>query len=225
MFNHKHNHRYIHEHVSNWFQYQDLDNQDQSIHIYKLHISIHPDEFKKIKNNVHALLHKAMQQQLISCYKIYDVERAPPNYYGLRLQLRQKHNPFVIYLYDDFNEDYLQKIAQLCKEIEHLLRKIRPGDIIHRAECDLTLPHAPHFIFRQAFLDNAYVAAVNTKKMRRLKTEGKNSAHYKKLCALLLAPEEKISLKLKLMGIFGCLPKQDENKNLNVEHGLNKRNR
>lgn len=167
------------------WQHYSVQGKKDSDDIHKLHISIDPDDFNLAEEKLYPLLDKALDSRLIFNYKVYNVHGNMIKNAGEKLILRQRNNPFVIYLPDNPSENKVIKIVKLCIEIETLLINIKPGDEKKRAICDL--PLTPHIIFRQAFLNGEYISVNSdgteayTQKLERLKLEAQRSNYYKLL--------------------------------------------
>ncbi len=145
---------------------------------YKFHICIQPNQLARVQDKLHDLLHNALDRNLISLYKIY---KLPSAFESSKEHYRQLHSPFVVYLNDDYDYSYLEKITQLCQQIENLLSGVTPGDISCRATVDL--PLTPHLIFRQSFLDadinkNRYIGAFEEKYASQIFAEAIDSHPY-----------------------------------------------
>jgi hypothetical protein len=145
---------------------------------YKLHISIHPDQFHAVAPLIHRRLNKAVQKNLITLYKVYDLVSERLRTTHDNQALRQCHNPFVIYLNDAAEKNNLRGIAELCNDIEAILNQATPGS--YRTACDL--PLTPHIVFRQAYLNadttkTNYIRAEDAA-AHQLANEGAHSTHY-----------------------------------------------
>ncbi len=184
-----------------WCFYYDDNNAPRGR--YKLHIcfdpNIAPDDLKKIQNELHNLLHAAIEIDLVPKYKTYNIEHVINSLHSSNItasegQIRQMSNSFVIYLLDNDDDKYLHDIAQLIYNIEKLLANVKTTGI--QAKCDLRID--THVIFRQAYLDSdttksTYVRAIPKDPtdpkalavVATLKAEGECSHHYNQIIAEL----------------------------------------
>lgn len=181
-----------------WYFYWDTSDQ-KDFGRYKLHISFDPyldaQLLKKIQDDLHNLLHQALDQYFDIRYKVLDIAYVlANNQTPSKKMLRQMCNSFVIYLRNIGNDLYFHKIAELIFEIEKMLNNVRIVE--QKAECDLSLDS--HVIFRQAYLDSDtnqknYIKAITKDpndveglaKIKQLEIEGKNSDYYKKISSEL----------------------------------------
>ncbi len=186
---------YNSEHTTEVWTYYDTPTT-VPISKYKIHISILPDDLDKVQDQIHDILHLAIQRGLIYCYKNYNIQSVLKLFEEKIFREssrpsaeREMHYPFVIYLNDVCSDQYLLDIAGLCEAIEKVLVGIKPGEISKRAACDL--PLTPHIVFRQAYADGAgkkhkdYVPSYDTERNKLLIEQCKQSKPYQTLLQLL----------------------------------------
>ncbi len=211
-----------------WVEYE--KKSDASDDKYKLHISIHPDKFAEVKDELDKLLHEALDANIISYYKTLNLD------YVKQQQLdqtddaknikRQMHMPFIIMLDNNLDEKSLYQIAHLCEKIESILSNIQAGNEDFRAVCDLTTP-LPHIIFRQANLDaggpeQGYVGAFD-KLAPLLQSQGERSEYYTKICLLMTLNHHLIShFTTKTDGVLEILQKYQNQLLLEKNDGATK---
>src|SRR5690349_11789501 len=86
-----------------WYSYSRSTKQPYAR--YKLHICIPIEAFASVQDKIHHILHIALKNHWIAQYKTLDVKLAlkeNPSTSNLEI-LRAMHNPFVIYLNDNYD--------------------------------------------------------------------------------------------------------------------------
>lgn len=147
---------------------------------YKLHISISPQHFHLVEAEINQILQNAIQNQVIPSYKCLNFQRI-----GKHNVRRLINLPFAIYLPNDCNQQQLNAIVEMCKQIETVLqkKKIPRGDDRQLSGCDVRLPG--HFTFRQTAIKTEppyeYLAAEDETTINQLRDAGLESDYFKKI--------------------------------------------
>jgi len=154
---------------------------------YKLHIALGKDYFDQYEKQIYELLTKAVETGIVPSFKRLNCG----NGQDLRAILgteektitedartRLFNNPFTVYLYDEPND---KAIAQLCQEIELILKDVPPVNTSQVSIADL--PFTAHITFRQDNLGGEYIAiaGASSAQLTSLKEEAEQSQIYKHL--------------------------------------------
>ncbi len=126
---------------------------------YKLHIRVSAKEFISVFREINELLYLAINSRIIKDFKVLDPEVASKMKDG-----RTVNCPYTIYLFHEYDKENAKKVAELCLQIEKILKNAKIAVANKKYITPSELELSEYFLYRMTTLnpkERMYVRATN----------------------------------------------------------------